>query len=84
MAMATVDKVALWPAETDTMLLVWPRLGSGQELPEPYFPPSLDTPSLASRTPEKVMVLEMVLAQAQLPTICFIQTGSPFFNSSMR
>lgn len=82
MVMATVDRVALWPAETDAMLLVRPRLGSGQELP--YLPPSVDTPSLASRTPEKVMVLEMVLAQAQLPTICLIQTWSPFFSSSMR
>lgn len=61
-----------------------PRLGSGQELPEPYFPPSMDVPSLASRTPENVMVLEVVLAQAQPPAYCLIPTCSSFLSSTMR
>lgn len=58
-----LNKVALRPAELDIAILVG---GCGREVLGMYFTPRLDVLFLANNIPEKVMVLEVVLAQAQL------------------
>lgn len=75
-----LDKVALKPAELGVVSLV----GSGREVLGMYSPPRLDAPLLANNKPEKVMVLEVELAQAQPPMPCITHTLSPFFSSSIK
>lgn len=81
--MATLHGAAPPPADPESTSLCGPgsRPDSGQD---PYFCPSLDTPSLATSIPEKLIVLEVVLAQAQLPRLWCIQTWSPSFSFSMK
>lgn len=78
--MTAVRGVTLWPAELEVTLRFRVR---GHKFWGLKVPPSMEMPSLDSKIPEKVMVLEMVLAQAQLPTSCLTQTRSPAFRPSM-